>query len=104
MNSFSWFRVFALAETVSYLGLLAAVVAKRGFGQPAAVSAIGPIHGVLFLAYFVVVIFLREEQRWSPRETGAVLLAAVIPFGGYLAERRLARSGRPSAVTDGVQS
>lgn len=90
--SISWFRVVAIAETVSYLCLLAAAGAKRVFDQPAAVSAIGPVHGVLFLAYFVLVVFVREERRWSWPETAGVLLAAVVPFGGYVVERRLRRA------------
>lgn len=86
-----WLRVVAIAEAVSYLCLLAAVVAKRVFDQPAGVSAIGPIHGVVFLAYFALVVFVREERGWSPRDTLAALVAAVIPFGGYVVERRLLR-------------
>jgi integral membrane protein len=84
-------RVVAIAEAVSYLCLLGAVVAKRVFDQPGGVSVIGPVHGVLFLAYFALVIFVREERGWSIRETLTALVAAVVPFGGYVVERRLLR-------------
>jgi hypothetical protein len=51
------------------------------------------------------VVFVREEQRWDFRETGAVLLAAVIPFGGYLAECRLSRTSMraPAPPPSGTQ-
>ena len=91
-----WLRVVAIAEAVSYLCLLGAVIAKRMFDQPAGVSTIGPIHGVLFLSYFALVILVREERGWSMRETLTALVAAVIPFGGYAMERRLLR--QPAVV------
>lgn len=94
-----WLRVVAVAEAISYLCLLAAVIAKRFFNQPAGVSLIGPIHGLLFVAYFVLVIFAREERGWNPRQTALVLLAAVIPFGGYLVERRLLQVSVPARPT-----
>ena len=87
----TWLRAIALAEAVTYLALLAAVVAKRGFGEPAGVSLVGPIHGVVFLAYFAAVIFAREDHGWGAGRTVALLLAAVIPLGGLWAERRLLR-------------
>ena len=70
-------------------GASAAVVAKRAFDHPEWVSLAGPVHGVAFLAYFALVIFVREEQRWGVRATLLALAAAVVPFGGYVMERRL---------------
>lgn len=85
----SWLRIIAIFEAVSYLALLGAVVAKRVFDQPGGVSVIGPIHGVIFLAYVAAVIFAREERRWDGLTTLACIVASVIPFGGYVVERRL---------------
>jgi integral membrane protein len=85
----SWIRIIAVMEAVSYLALLTAVVAKRVFDQPGGVTVIGPIHGVLFLAYVAAVIFVREERNWDLRTTLACIAASVIPFGGYVVERRL---------------
>lgn len=85
----SWIRIIAVAEAASYIALLLAVVAKRVFDQPGGVTVIGPIHGVIFLAYVAAVIFAREERNWDATTTLACLVAAVIPFGGYMVERRL---------------
>lgn len=85
----SWIRIIAVAEAASYIALLVAVVAKRLFDQPGGVTVIGPIHGVVFLAYVAAVIFAREERKWDGLTTLACIAAAVIPFGGYLVERRL---------------
>ena len=86
-----WFRAVALVEAVSYLVLLAAVVAKYGFDQPVGVHIMGPVHGVIFLVYAFLAFTVRDELRWSAQHTAAVLAAAVIPLGGYLVERSLGR-------------
>ena len=85
----SWMRIIAVVEAASYIALLLAVVAKRVFDQPGGVTVIAPIHGVVFLAYVAAVIFAREERQWDIRTTLACIVAAVIPFGGYVVERRL---------------
>lgn len=84
-----WFRIIAVLEAISYLALLLAVIAKRVFAQPGGVIVIGPIHGVIVLANVAAVILAREERRWNGLTTLACILAAVIPFGGYVVERRL---------------
>jgi integral membrane protein len=82
------FRLVAIAEAVSYLALLAAVVAKRGFGVDGATSVVGPVHGIVFLAYLASVAFLREELEWPTRRTLAALAAALVPLGAYLVVER----------------
>lgn len=90
-----WFRIVASAEGLSYVALLTAVVAKRVFDQPGGVEVIGPLHGVLFLAYFALVVFEREERGWSIGRTATVLLAALVPLGGFWVERRFLRGAAP---------
>ncbi|HEX7443695.1 MAG TPA: DUF3817 domain-containing protein [Acidimicrobiales bacterium] len=83
------FKLIALIEAVSYLMLLVAVVFKHAYGQPAGVAIIGPLHGLIFLAYFMGVLFVREDQGWGLVRVIVVLAAAVIPFGAFWVERRL---------------
>jgi integral membrane protein len=77
------FRMIAAAEAVSWLVLIVATVAKHGFGVEGATTVIGPIHGVIVLAYVAGVAFLREELHWSGRQTLLALVATVIPFGTF---------------------
>lgn len=84
-----WFRVVALAEAVSYLVLLAAAVAKRTLDAPGPVEALGPVHGVLFLAYVGLAFAVRPVLRWNVVTTAIVIVAAVVPFGAFVVERRL---------------
>jgi len=83
------FKLIALVEGISYLMLLVAVVFKHFYDQPAGVAVIGPLHGLVFLAYFFGVLFVREDQHWGLVRVIAVLLAALVPFGAFWVERRM---------------
>ena len=50
------------------------------------------IHGVFFLAYVVMVLFLKMEYNWTNKKTLLALLASVIPFGTFWADWKLFRS------------
>ena len=88
------FRYVALIEATTFLLLLMASYLKHVNDQPLGVSILGPIHGVLFIAYVVMALNLREQQEWSVRTTLLILLGAVVPFGGYVVDRWLDRNGR----------
>lgn len=92
-----WFKAVAFAEAVSYLVLLGASVAKRAADAPELVSVMGPIHGVIFLAYLGLAVFVRTELRWNLWTTVMVVVAAVVPFGGFVVERRLPGRDAPPA-------
>ena len=83
------FRAVAYFEAASYLVLLAAVVLYRVLDGPDYVGVLGPIHGIAFLAYFVLVLKIREGQGWNLWRTLLVLLASAVPFGGFWAGSHL---------------
>ena len=91
MFSLKTFRVIALTEATSFLLLLTASVLKRTADAAIGVTVLGPIHGLLFVGYVLIALNLKAEQDWSAKETGYILLGAVLPFGGYVVDRRLAR-------------
>jgi integral membrane protein len=84
-------RNIALAEATSFLALLVASFVKRTGGGADGVHVLGPIHGGLFIAYVVIALSLRAQLSWSTQTTFWILLAAVVPFGGYVVDRWLAR-------------
>lgn len=88
MSTIRWFKVLALAETVSYLVLLAASVIKRTMDMPEPVSVMGLIHGVIFLLYVMLALQVRERVGWNGWATIMVIVAAAVPLGGLLVERR----------------
>jgi integral membrane protein len=98
VNSLKTFRIVALMEATSFLALLIASVLKRTADAEAGVTVLGPIHGVLFIAYVLLALNLRPDQGWSTKTTLLVLLGAVLPFGGYVVDRWLTSSSRSPEV------
>ena len=83
------FRYVAIIEATTFLALLVASYIKRANDAPIGVEILGPIHGILFLAYLYMAVSLRTEMRWSARTTALILIGAVVPFGGYAVDRWL---------------
>lgn len=94
MFSIKTFRYVALAEAVSFLVLLVATVVKHTQDAPGGVEVMGPIHGGLFIAYVVIALGVRGPAGWSAKATLGVLVGAVLPFGGFVVDRWLARTGQ----------
>lgn len=97
MTSLPAFRRLAVIEATSFLLLLTAAVIKRTADAPIGVQILGPIHGALFLAYVYVALNLRATLGWDGRQTLLILVGAVLPFGGYVVDRRLAAEPQPAA-------
>lgn len=87
-------RYIALAEATSFILLLIASVIKRTGGSEVGVQILGPIHGLLFIAYVWIALAIRSEMGWSGKTTFWVLVGAVVPFGGYVVDWWLLREQR----------
>ena len=79
--------------------LLLCVYFKYGHGLArGGVKVMGPIHGMLFLAYvYVAAIMVRPKAGWSNQTTLYVLIGAVLPFGGFVVDRWLVRTNPAAA-------
>ena len=70
------FRICAITEAVTWIGLLASMYEKYiAHTHSAAIHIFGSVHGYAFLAYVLVVFLVRAEYRWTNRMT---LLALVV--------------------------
>ena len=86
-------RIIAFTEGVSYLILLfIAMPLKYIWGQPAAVSNFGRVHGLLFVLYILYVIFCKIEYSWTLKKTFILLVISIIPFGNFYADKHYLRS------------
>lgn len=94
-------RYVALAEATSFLVLLVFSVIKRTADNELGVQIMGPIHGLLFVAYIALAINVRSEYGWSGRTTFWVMVGAVVPFGGYVVDRWLLGEERRLAAERG---
>ncbi len=84
-------RYIALAEATSFIALLIASVIKRTGGSELGVQILGPIHGILFIAYVWIALAIRSDMGWSAKTTFWILVGAVVPFGGYVVDWWLLR-------------
>ena len=85
-------RHIGLVEGTSTLLLFfVAMPLKYAAGMPMAVSIVGMIHGILFTLYCIALVraslVLKRSFGWS----AIVFIAAIIPFGPFVLERRLRR-------------
>lgn len=96
-----WYRVAAIAEAATWLGLLVGMAVKYlGSGTETGVQVLGPIHGVVVLAYVAACLIAAAQLRWGGRTLALALLASVPPFGTIVFETwagRLGRLSHPSA-------
>ncbi|MGC7097736.1 DUF3817 domain-containing protein [Amycolatopsis lurida] len=99
------FRLLALAEAVSWAGLLIGMFFKYVVvGNEIGVKIFGPIHGVVFVAYVIIALLVRESLRWDARTTVLALIASIPPFGTVLFERWATRTGRLDRSAEPVAS
>ena len=77
------FRIVALAEAFSWVGLLAGMYFKY-LGSPRTeigVKIFGPVHGALFVAFLVVMVLAGIAFRWHPVTWLLALLGSFVPLG-----------------------
>ncbi|MBW4716519.1 DUF3817 domain-containing protein [Saccharothrix obliqua] len=86
------FRALALAEAVSWAGLLIGMFFKYVVGPEIGVKIFGPIHGVIFVGYVLTALMM--AQRWNRATLIWALVASIPPFGTVFFERWAMRSGK----------
>lgn len=91
-------RLIGLLEGISFVLLLGIAMPLKYFaGEPAAVRIVGMAHGVLFLLYLLAAWLAHVEYNWPLKRTALLALASLLPFGPFVADRRILR-GLPEAA------
>lgn len=89
-NALGRFRFMGMLEGSSLVILLfIAMPLKYWFDMPQAVTIIGTLHGYIFLAYIVAVVYAMIAIKWPFRFTIGAVLSAFIPFGNFVLDSRL---------------
>lgn len=94
------FRIVAVAEACSWVGLLVGMVFKYlvvgpdGVGDDIGVKVFGPIHGALFLAYVAITLLTARVFRWDLRTLVIGLVASIPPLATLWFERWARHTGR----------
>ncbi|QQL45356.1 DUF3817 domain-containing protein [Sulfuriroseicoccus oceanibius] len=82
------FRIIGHWEAVSFILLMGiAMPLKRIWDMPLAVTYVGWAHGVLFVLYAIALYFAMEAKQWSIGKAFMLFVAALVPFGPYIADR-----------------
>lgn len=82
------FRLVAIAEAISWAGLLIGMLVKYVVADSeVGVQIFGPVHGVIFIAYVVVAFATWAALRWSTAVGVLAVLAGIPPFGTVIFER-----------------
>ncbi len=87
------FKIIAFLEGISLLLLLFfAMPMKYIYEQPIFVKTIGMAHGLLFIAYILVAIMLKIEDKWEIKKFSIICIASIIPFGTFYIEKKYLRN------------
>jgi integral membrane protein len=79
-------------EGVSYLLLLGvAMPLKYLFHWPPAVTYIGGIHGVLFVVFSLLILFMLIKKQLTFSQAVWSLLLSFLPFGTFFLEKSVLR-------------
>nr|WP_281371988.1 DUF3817 domain-containing protein [Modestobacter versicolor] len=93
------YRVMAYVVGVMLVVLVFVAVPLNYLADVPEVSAVvSPIHGFLYIVYLVTAFDLALKARFTAKGTVLVLLAGVVPFVSFWAERRVTarvRAGQP---------
>ncbi len=107
-----WFRLVALLEAVSWVGLLLGMYFKY-LGSPRTeigVKVFGMAHGLVFVAFVVAGLLAGVAFRWAAGKWLLAVLASIVPLGSVIfliwADRTakfgavaMAEPGQPAAET-----
>lgn len=92
------FKVVAVAEALSWAGLLTGMYFKYlTEAGDLGVRIFGPVHGGIFLGYLALTLVLGRSLRWTARTVLLGLACSIPPFATAAFEIWAARSGRLDA-------
>ncbi len=95
------FRIVSYAEGLSLLTLLfIAMPLKYFMDMPETVKVAGWIHGILFIAYVVILIAVQVSRRWSLLFFVGAFVASLVPFGTFVLDKHLQRKEANRSVLD----
>jgi integral membrane protein len=82
--------IMGYLEGTSFLLLLGiAMPLKYMLGMPEAVSYVGPVHGILFIAYIMVLIITASKIKMPLWAMPASILGSFLPFGPFIFDHLL---------------
>ncbi|MFD9796109.1 DUF3817 domain-containing protein [Streptomyces sp. NPDC059070] len=96
-SAFHRLRLVSAPEAVSFLLLLVCSVLKRTTDVNA-VPVMGAIHGILFILYVIFWADAWNKAKWPVKTAALFFVLSVLPFGGFVAERKLKREAEDALI------
>jgi len=88
-KTFSWFRKVAFAEGVSFLVLLFVAMPLKYFADmPLAVTVVGGLHGVLFVAFAILAWEVKSDYKKDFKWLMRAGLASILPLGTFVMDKQ----------------
>ena len=89
------FRLFALAEAVTWTLLIGGLILRATVGVPSvAFTVVGGLHGAVFLTYAVIASITGVNQRWGFGRTVLGVVLAIVPYATIPFELSVQHSGK----------
>jgi len=82
------FRLVSSSEAISFLLLLfVGMPLKYMADNPILVEILGPVHGVLFVAYVFGAFIMAKKLSWTKKQLIISILCSLLPFGPFYVEK-----------------
>ena len=89
-KALGFFKVMAILVGIGLLVLCLGMVLKYGFDKGGLSEFWDAKHGLLYMIYVLATANLGFKMRWTPGHMVLVMLAGVVPFLSFWAERKVA--------------
>ena len=73
---------------------------KYGLGNPYPVKVVGMAHGILFIAYVILLIQCALEYDWPMKKSALAFVASLLPFGPFIFDKRLERDATDNTMAN----
>ena len=95
-----WFRLVALLEAVSWVGLLVGMYFKYLASSPTeiGVKVFGMAHGLIFIGFVVAALLAGIAFKWSFGTWLLAAIASIVPLGSVIFLIWADRTGKMGAV------
>ena len=95
-KTFHWFGKIANTEGISFVVLLFIAMPLKYFGGiPLAITIVGAVHGILFIAFMIpaheVKVDYKKDFRWFAK----AFIASILPFGTFIMDKQWKKEGFP---------
>ncbi len=85
------FRIVAFLEGCSFLLFGLTMPLKYLYNLPEPNFVVGLIHGILFMLYMLLLLYVSIKNKWKISTIAIAFIASLIPFGTFIADKKLFR-------------